>query len=80
LAEASARTFVELFFNSNNEIWVERTHNHLMLESTASRGSDSRKTGRDGIRILLVAGESAATVSTLSLGHTHIPENQKVVL
>jgi len=51
-----------------------------MIESSANRWPDSGKAGRDGIRILLVRGESATTVSTLSFGDTHIPENQKVVL
>jgi hypothetical protein len=51
-----------------------------MFESSANRWPDSGKAGRDGIRILLVRRESASTVSSLSFGDTHIPENQKVVL
>jgi hypothetical protein len=79
LAEASTRTLVEFLFYPNNEIRVDRTHNHFVVEPTANRWPAPRKTGCDGIRVLFIRRESATKVSTLSLGGTHVPENQEVV-
>jgi hypothetical protein len=67
--------FVELLFYPANEIGIEHGHNPFMLEWTACCWPDPRMQGCDGVRILLVRGESATTVSSLALGGMDIPEN-----
>jgi hypothetical protein len=62
------------------EIWMERADNHFVLGSTAYRRPDPRKTAHDGVRVPLVRGEPATTISDLPLGDMYLPENQKVVL
>src|SRR5258708_38016841 len=48
---------VEPLFHPKNEIWVQRTHNSFMNESSANRWPDSGKGGRGCIRVILLRGE-----------------------
>jgi hypothetical protein len=80
LVQASARTPVDFRFYPGNEMFLEDTHNHFMLESIANCRPEPGSTGRDGVRAFPVRGKLSATMSALTLGDAHIPENQKVVL